>query len=201
MDEQDCCSGQESVTHIDVSALKKVRQQVADQLKRLGERQQELADLLKRLGQSEPVAQWQEELAAQQELLEREHEELSRVQAQLEGGAPAYAFKFSDLGGKVTKIVTGVGDTLEEAFSTLKARTNVVMVRVDEETAKALDALVDAGVAKSRSQSAAFLLREGIKAQSALFDRIREKIQAIQKLKEELRATAGQEFQPQPDDD
>ena len=199
MDDQDCCEG--TTVGIDVSALKKVREQVKDQLRRLSERQEELADLLKRLGQSDAVAQWQEELAAQQELLEREHEELARVQAQLEGGSTGYSFKFSDLGEKVTKIVTGVGDTLEEAFSNLKARTNVVMVRVDEETAKALDALVEAGVAKSRSQSAAFLLREGIKAQSGLFGKIREKIDAIQKLREELRAAAGAEFQPQPGDE
>ncbi len=193
-------TGQHGGGQVDVSALKLVREQIAAQLRRMGDRQQELADLMARLGQSDAVATLQEELAAQQELLEREQEELARVQAQLEGGAPQISFKLSDLSEKVTKVVAGVGSTLDEAFSSLKERTNVVMVRVDEETSKALDALVDAGVAKSRSQGAAFLLREGIKAQSGLFGRIGEKIQEIQRLKEELRNTIGQEFDPKSDD-
>jgi hypothetical protein len=192
---EECCEE----VHIDVSALREVRDRVADQLTRLAERQKELADLMSRLGASDAVAQMQEELAAQQELLEREQEELAHVQVRLEGGASGRTtiktIKLGDIGQKVTKIVTEVGDTLEDAFSSLKARTNVVMVRVDENTAEALDALVEAGVAKSRSQSAAFFLREGIKAQSGLFQRISEKIQAIQSLKEDLRAAVRGEFE------
>jgi len=184
MDEQ--ATGQ-----VDVTALRMVREQITAQLRRMGERQQELADLMGRLGKSDAVASLQEELAAQQELLEREQEELARVQAQLEGSAPAMTFKLSDLHDKVTNAVAGVGSTLDAAFSTLKDRTNVVMVRVDQDTAVALDALVEAGVAKSRSQSAAFLLREGIKAQSELFGKINAKIQEIQKLKEDLRNSLG----------
>jgi phage host-nuclease inhibitor protein Gam len=189
MDEQ--ATGQ-----VDVTALKMVREQIAAQLRRMGERQQELADLMARLGQSDAVATLQEELAAQQELLEREQEELTRVQAQLEGTAPALSFKLSDLQEKMTKVVAGVGTHIDEAFSTLKDRTNVVMVRVDQDTAAALDALVEAGVAKSRSQSAAFLLREGIKAQSDLFGKISAKISEIQRLKDELRTSLGIEPDP-----
>src|SRR5437879_7602584 len=61
------------------------------------------------------------------------------------------------------KIPESIGKAIESALS---AREHVVMVRVNDESLTKLDHLVEAGIFKSRSESAAFLISEGIKAQS-----------------------------------
>ena len=50
-----------------------------------------------------------------------------------------------------------------------------------------MDVLVDAGLFKSRSECAAFLIHQGIKAQDPLFDTLQKKVQQIQKIREELK--------------
>jgi Arc/MetJ-type ribon-helix-helix transcriptional regulator len=61
------------------------------------------------------------------------------------------------------------------------------MVRVNDEALKRLDELVQSGIFKSRSESAAFLISEGVRAQEALFARIAEKISEIERLRSELK--------------
>jgi len=74
--------------------------------------------------------------------------------------------------------------TLGEA---LQGRGNVVMVRVNDEALAHLDMLVEAEVTKSRSESAAFLINEGIRANEALFTRISAITDKIAVLREQLR--------------
>jgi len=69
----------------------------------------------------------------------------------------------------------------------LGGRENVLMLRINEESLNKVDELVESGLFKSRSESAAFLLREGIKARSDLYDKLSEKVRKIQSLKEELK--------------
>lgn len=88
------------------------------------------------------------------------------------------------------KIPESIGKAIESALS---AREHVVMVRVNDESLTKLDHLVEAGIFKSRSESAAFLISEGIKAQSNLFDRISQKIEEINRLRSELKNIVGQE--------
>jgi Arc/MetJ-type ribon-helix-helix transcriptional regulator len=88
------------------------------------------------------------------------------------------------------KIPESIGKAIESALS---AREHVVMVRVNDESLTKLDHLVEAGIFKSRSESAAFLISEGIKAQSALFERISNKIEEINRLRGELKNIVGQE--------
>ena len=75
-------------------------------------------------------------------------------------------------------------DTLKGALS---ARENVVMVRLNQESLIRLDDLVEAGIVNSRSEAAAFLIGEGVKVRSGLFERIAEKTDQIRKAKKELR--------------
>jgi hypothetical protein len=82
------------------------------------------------------------------------------------------------------KQVEGLGKELGKA---LQDRANVVMVRVNNESLAYLDMLVEADVTKSRSESAAFLINEGIKVNDALFGRIREITDQIAALKAQLR--------------
>lgn len=69
----------------------------------------------------------------------------------------------------------------------LQGRGNVVMVRVNDEALHYLDMLVEAEITKSRSESAAFLINEGINANNGLFDRIKAITQQIADLRTQLR--------------
>ncbi|MDR3573308.1 MAG: hypothetical protein P4L50_05580 [Anaerolineaceae bacterium] len=80
-----------------------------------------------------------------------------------------------------------VGTVGQALGSALQSRGNVVMVRVNDEALRHLDMLVDAEITKSRSESAALLINEGIKANPALFDRISDVTQKIAALRSELR--------------
>ena len=86
-----------------------------------------------------------------------------------------------------------IKDTIHGSHST---RENVVMVRVDKESLAKLDDLVEAGLANSRSEAAAYLIGEGVKSRSGMFDKISEKIENIRKAKDELREILEQEDSP-----
>lgn len=88
------------------------------------------------------------------------------------------------------KQVENIGQTLGEA---LQGRGNVVMVRVNDDTLSHLDMLVEAELAKSRSEAAAMLITEGIKSNQQLFERIREITDKIAGLRSQLRETVRQE--------
>ena len=82
------------------------------------------------------------------------------------------------------KQVESFGQALGEA---LQGRANVVMVRVNDESLEHLDMLIEAEITSSRSESAAFLISEGIKANQALFDKISAITDQIAELREQLR--------------
>ena len=91
---------------------------------------------------------------------------------------------------KPTDFITSVRDAVSRA---LKNRDNVVMVRVSDEALRYLDMLVEAGITKSRSESAAFLVNEGIQSSSKLFGRIEELIAQITALRQQLSAIVVEE--------
>ena len=65
-------------------------------------------------------------------------------------------------------------------------RDSVVMVRVNADSRERMDELIEADLVGSRSEAAAFLIAEGIKARRETFDRISSKIDDIRRAKEEL---------------
>jgi ElaB/YqjD/DUF883 family membrane-anchored ribosome-binding protein len=82
-----------------------------------------------------------------------------------------------------------IRDSIKDTIHGVRAsRDNVVMVRTSKESVEHLDTLVDAGIAGSRSEAAAFLIGEGVKARRELFDKIADKVEQIRKTKEELRS-------------
>jgi Arc/MetJ-type ribon-helix-helix transcriptional regulator len=103
---------------------------------------------------------------------------------------------FDDIASSVKEVAQKTGDVLNRATESiskaietaLSARDHVVMVRVNDESLRKLDSLVQSGIFKSRSEAAAFLISEGIKGQSALFGRIEEKTAEIEKLRSELKS-------------
>ncbi|MEN4012609.1 MAG: hypothetical protein AB1453_15020 [Chloroflexota bacterium] len=82
------------------------------------------------------------------------------------------------------KQVENIGQTLGEA---LQGRGNVVMVRVNDDTLRHLDMLVEAEIARSRSEAAALLINEGIKINQGLFSRIQEVTDQIVHLRSQLK--------------
>ena len=91
--------------------------------------------------------------------------------------------KKKSTGESVSKAINSFMETLESALS---GRGNSVMVRVNDEALAKLDMLVAAGICKSRSESAAFLLQRGIEGSAKLFDRIESVTAKITKLREDL---------------
>ena len=95
---------------------------------------------------------------------------------------------------KSVDVAERMGENIRDTVQGMRGnRDNVVMVRVDKASLDRMDELVEAGILSSRSEAAAFLIGEGIKARQPLFDRIAEKIQEIRRAKEELRQMVEEE--------
>ncbi|HYH86508.1 MAG TPA: hypothetical protein VEX60_13735 [Pyrinomonadaceae bacterium] len=91
----------------------------------------------------------------------------------------------------LSSIGRDISRTIERALS---AKDDyVVAVKVSHEAQERLDQLVQAGVFRSRAEAAAFLIDEGIKAQSELIDRVSTKLSEIERLRAELRGMIGRE--------
>lgn len=84
--------------------------------------------------------------------------------------------------------VESLGKTLAGA---MQDRANVVMVRVNDEALQNLDMLIEADITKSRSESAAFLISEGVKANQKLFEKISTITEQIAALRAQLRESVN----------
>jgi hypothetical protein len=97
--------------------------------------------------------------------------------------------KKANTSASVGKAINSIVGSLEAA---LTGRGNAVMVRVNDEALANLDMLIEAGICKSRSESAAFLLQRGIDSSGALFDRIQSVTAQISRMREELLSSVSQ---------
>ena len=93
---------------------------------------------------------------------------------------------------KVVCLPTGLGQSLEELGQ--EVRDQVVMVRVDEDTRRRLDAWVASGAVRSRSEAAALFIREGLKVRASELEKLGEAIQTVEEAKERLRKKARDVF-------
>ena len=94
-----------------------------------------------------------------------------------------------DIASRIPESLSSIGRdisrTIERAMS---AKDDyVVAVKVSHEAQEKLENLVQAGVFRSRAEAAAFLIDEGIKSQSPLFERVQQKLHEIERLRAELR--------------
>ena len=111
----------------------------------------------------------------------RQKSGFDEIASSVKGVAQEVAQKTGEAFNKATE---SIGKAIDSA---LAARDHVVMVRVNDDSLRSLDALVQTGIFKSRSEAAAFLISEGVKAQAALFESISERIKEIERLREELK--------------
>lgn len=75
----------------------------------------------------------------------------------------------------------------------LGGRSNVVMTRLNDEDLKKIDALVEVEAFKSRSEAAAFFIKEGVQARADLFQKVASTVEKIRELKEQARKSLSQE--------
>lgn len=84
------------------------------------------------------------------------------------------------------KVLIRLGEKLE-------GRSNVVMTRLNDDDLKRIDALVEVEVFKSRSEAAAFFIKEGIQARKDLFRKVMPTVDKIRELKEQAKKSLSQE--------
>jgi Arc/MetJ-type ribon-helix-helix transcriptional regulator len=102
---------------------------------------------------------------------------------------------FEEFGDSVGRFATRTFETIKETIDkSLDSRNTVLTIRVNEEANKKLNMLVNAGIFKSRSESAAFLIEEGVKHQEKLFKKIAEKLEKIERIKDELKDIISEEM-------
>jgi len=99
-----------------------------------------------------------------------------------------------DMAARIPEQLSAIGRdisrTIERAIS---AKDDYMLaVRVSQDAQIKLGQLVQAGVFGTRAEAAAFLIDEGIKTQSALFERVEQKLAEIERLRAELRGMVGE---------
>ncbi|MDH5482914.1 MAG: hypothetical protein OEY22_08560 [Candidatus Bathyarchaeota archaeon] len=87
-------------------------------------------------------------------------------------------------GGDVEKIKEEV---LLKIGENLEGRSNVVMTRLNDEDLTQIDALVEVEAFRSRSEAAAFFIKEGIEARKDLFQKVMPTVEKIRELKEQAK--------------
>jgi len=75
----------------------------------------------------------------------------------------------------------------------MQGRSNVVMTRLNDEDLKQIDALVEVEAFKSRSEAAAFFIKEGIQARKDLFRKVMPTVEKIRELKGQAKRALGKE--------
>ena len=103
------------------------------------------------------------------------------LQALCKEGADAAKIKMVCVAPDLTESMQELGKT---------TRDQVVMVRLDEDTTKRLDAWVEAGAVKNRSQAAALFIREGLKVRAPELDQLKDALRDVEKAKQVLKDKA-----------
>lgn len=89
---------------------------------------------------------------------------------------------------KVVCMPLGLSSTLRDMAK--GSRDNVVMVRVDDETVRSLDAWIETGAVKSRSEAAALFIREGLAIRAEELRDLEDALREVEEAKERLRRKA-----------
>jgi len=103
---------------------------------------------------------------------------------------------------KIVTITPDLGESVREMGES--PRDHTVMVRVDESTSKRLDAWVEIGAVKSRSEAAALFIREGLQVRADELAELEEALQKVEEAKQGLRDKArtvfGERSSDEPDE-
>jgi Arc/MetJ-type ribon-helix-helix transcriptional regulator len=92
-----------------------------------------------------------------------------------------------DFKSSVKEFAQKLPGQIGKAIESIKDRANAITVQVDDETQEKIDSLVEAGIFKNRSESAAYLIHEGIRARSEVFAAIDARLAEIERMRSQLR--------------
>ena len=128
--------------------------------------------------------------------------DLSAIMAQVQQGLTAAGFDVTLSGDeaaccggpgvKVVCVAPGLADSVKQLGRA--PRDQVVMVRVDEATSADLDAWVQTGAVRSRSEAAALFIREGLGVRADELSRLREALAEVDAARARLRDRAREVF-------
>ena len=97
-----------------------------------------------------------------------------------------------DAGLKVVCVTPDLGESVREMGES--PREHTVMVRVDEDTRQKLDAWVESGAVKSRSEAAALFIREGLQVRAEELSELEDALKQVDEAKRKLREKAKTVF-------
>lgn len=101
----------------------------------------------------------------------------------------SFASSIREITERIPEALNSIGRdinrTIERAIATKDEY--VIAIKLSPESREPVSQLVSAGLFQSRSDAAAFLIDEGIKAQGELFERVKQKLAEIERLQAELR--------------
>ena len=130
-----------------------------------------------------PASETVDDLMLRDDETEGDSEERTRTASSVRDIASRIPESLSAIGRDISR-------TIERAMS---AKDDyVVAVKVTPASQERVDQLVAAGIFRSRAEAAGFLIEEGIKTQSALFDRVQQKLAEIERLRAELRGMVNE---------
>ena len=91
----------------------------------------------------------------------------------------------SELGFGAICVVPDLGESVREMAGS--PRDQVVMVRVDDDSSRALDAWVESGAVKSRSEAAALFIGEGLRMHAGKLDELEQALRDVEEAKDRLK--------------
>lgn len=100
-----------------------------------------------------------------------------------------------EFGNQVERFASRTAESIKKVIDkALSSRNTVLTIRVNDECNTMMNMLVESGLFRSRSESAAFLIQEGIKKREELFVKIRGRLEKMEKLREEMKTIISQEM-------
>ena len=146
-----------------------------------------VSELGKDQAEQQQSAEPTEELQAETEEDSRTDEKGHRLADALEGlGDVDHALRTTIGTGR--EVAASVAGTVRDSLKTVReTRDSVVMVRLNKDSLRRIDELVDCQVTRSRSEAAALLINEGIKARADLFNEVAQQAEIIRQARERLR--------------
>ncbi|HCX31260.1 MAG TPA: hypothetical protein DHU55_16060 [Blastocatellia bacterium] len=110
------------------------------------------------------------------------------------GDRPRTASSVRDIASRIPESLSAIGRDISRTIErAIAAKDNyVVAVKISPTAQEKVDQLVQAGIFRNRAEAAGFLVEEGIKTQSALFERVQQKLAEIERLRAELRGMVNE---------
>ena len=115
--------------------------------------------------------------------VEVKHGKTGSIRDSIRDARPA----LEDFKSSVKEFAQKLPGQIGRAIESIQARVNAITIQVDDETQNKIDSLVEAGIFKNRSESAAYLIHEGIRARAEVFAAIDAKLAEIERQRAQLR--------------